>query len=334
MGKSAGVSKGGKRKQNEVKEEESKIVRQQDIPDNEVNRGEEVVKIEMGTKKSTIKVTPAKKRKSTKESKITASFPEEDEFVSITVKGHDDFDMEEGEITEMSNQNIAVKNQEALETRENLTAEVMQPQTGNLNAGQGATTGPSGSQDQTEPNFNESANITELLTAEFAATMEMRKRNEKEKEEAEMSQVTKRIAGEIFALVRDMMQESGLFEMASIMKDQSSKAAKQKKKSRDKGETSILNHSASETTIYDNAIQRKMDHNNLSSSSDEPMDTSDEVDGNNIVSHFINTSFPVTAESVEKKGERQISQHVDPSSQLRDENSMRSAMAQHEDAQR
>ena len=78
----------------------------------------------------------------------------------------------------------------------------------------------------------------------------------KQADEEELKIVSKRIAGETFALVKEMMEESGLLETATVMKDVKERLKKSTvgEKETNKGEITNPLTSTSETTIYERAV--------------------------------------------------------------------------------
>ena len=118
-----------------------------------------------------------------------------------------------------------------------------------------------------------------------------------EKEKEEMDVVTKKIAGETFALVKEMMEQAGIMDAASLVKKQIIESKKQSQSTggkgtatgmssninrRDAGESLGQTDTASEMTIYENAIKDntmsgKVKVTRFSSSSDKGLDTSDET---------------------------------------------------------
>ena len=151
--------------------------------------------------------------------------------------------------------------------------------------------------DSRPTNVNSSATVVE--TRKFApredrSRMEMDKseeyHNRSKSDEEDLTEVTKKIAGETFALVKDMMEKSGIMNVADMVKDQleqinKAKDCKEKSNAAQKGET----ETASVTTVYENAVedqtQARVNVNDMfgnskrisSSSEDgEGLDTSDE----------------------------------------------------------
>ena len=276
MGKSSMVAK--------TRTSKRKLDETQDIEhgghSNDVNKLPEKDKNTKKKEKEAMKVgkrsTPVKKKKLDQRVDWDhVQFVEDDEYVSYTIEGQDDFnsETEEGEIadgeitfksTDADGPVLGECSQSCAEVDEDPTSEV--------------------------GNFNGSASID-------IETYRERKRKEKQKEDKEMAQVTKRIAGETFALVKDMMQESGLFEAASLIKSNlvNSQPVAKGPSVNKKGRLNNSINSDSEMTIYERAVLDQtgealmnvsankegspllpVDPNNrLSSSSEEPMDMSD-----------------------------------------------------------
>ena len=166
----------------------------------------------------------------------------------------------------------------------------------------------------TEPvNTNTNMNVASMSNAQFAEFREQQTRLAKEQEEREVDQVMKKIAGETFALVKEMMQESGILEVAQMFKGQKAKDNKEERvepttsgvRSKQPAPRGELTFSRSETTIYENAVHRQNNPNRMSSSSEEPepMDTSDETDLLNLQLdnfHPVEPDFLTGAASIDK----------------------------------
>ena len=147
-------------------------------------------------------------------------------------------------------------------------------------------------------NINESATTTDLFKNNAKRTLAEKGQQETAatetatiSDEKEL-QMRKQIAGETFELVKNMMQESGLLEAASLIKKNINREKMQSvinndKNKNQKGEAlSRYNDTMSETTVYENAVQREVnqdvnnttDSHQFSSSSEEgALDSSDEA---------------------------------------------------------
>ena len=100
-------------------------------------------------------------------------------------------------------------------------------------------------------NHNASAKISENFNEiDFINHAKELEETRKKLDEEELKIVSKRIAGETFALVKEMMEESGLLNTASMVKDVKDHLSK----SGDQGPRRTGEHpltSTSETTIYE-----------------------------------------------------------------------------------
>ena len=99
--------------------------------------------------------------------------------------------------------------------------------------------------------------------------------------------VTKKIVGETFALVKEMMEKSGIFDVASLVKDQLNKSmndtsngGKQQTGNSQFSQTDDTGSQLSEMTVYENAVRdntKQKENNRGSTSSEDGLDTSDET---------------------------------------------------------
>ena len=151
--------------------------------------------------------------------------------------------------------------------------------------------------DSTPTNVNSSATVVEnrkFAPREDRSRMETDKseeyHNRSKSDEEDLTEVTKKIAGETFALVKDTMEKSGIMNVADMVKDQleqinKTKDCKRISNAAQKGEM----ETASVTKVYENAVedqtQARVNVNDMfgnskrisSSSEDgEGLDTSDE----------------------------------------------------------
>ena len=203
--------------------------------------------------------TPCKKRKKSAKEKfsssatnkkptkqVTAQFEEDNDFVTLNVElGEKEF--EEGEIEEIN-------------TSEKEKAK--QPEVG-----------PS------QPNTNASANVipehvqrVDDAIAEINRQERLRIERQRAKDEEELQVVSKRIAGETFSLVKEMMEQSGILDAANLIKDQMSRPVanqrfnegQARKRPGVQGNASLATEASdyrSETTIYENTVRGDMQIN-------------------------------------------------------------------------
>ena len=237
------------------------------VLNDEVNKNKKIAKRKVAEEKQ--RKTPSKKGKlaqeeleKTKGATSKAVYQEDQDVVTLQVEQDSDF--EEGELVQVTKKNSFEGNQQNLNTS--------------------------------------ACTISNEAELEQARLYKERELARKKADEEELQVVSKRIAGGTFALVKNMMQESGLLDAASLVKNQMTQGVVvqqtpvivREQPQQKKRKTGELSQSDSDTTIYERAVkdatvekskqvvdQNILDRNNrLSNSSEEGVfDTSDETNG-------------------------------------------------------
>ena len=219
---------------------------------NETQPSNDVNKASRSAKRN---ATPVKRRKKETSETNKTSFREDNDYVTIQVDGLDG-EFEEGEIEE------GVELIECCATNKNASATMVRDKDAGI---------PSVSELETE-----------------VATMSMQARNKaNNNDDEDLQVVTKKIAGETFTLVKEMMEKSGIFDAASLVKDQLNKLMNEGNNvgkcligNSQFSQTDDTGSQLSETTVYENTVRdntKKKETNRGSTFSEEGLDTSDET---------------------------------------------------------
>ena len=94
-----------------------------------------------------------------------------------------------------------------------------------------------GSSGSTDQNVNSSATIRQWDADLGRVEFERKKAEEQRREEKELQVVSKKIAGETFALVKEMMEQSGFFDAATMVKEQLKQKPTEQQPVRNAGES-------------------------------------------------------------------------------------------------
>ena len=174
-------------------------------------------------------------------------------------------------------------------------------------------------------NQNGSATVRNPRTLEVDAVIAEinRKRREelqKRNDEEELQVVSKHISGETFALVKEMMEKSGIFDAASLVKDQLNKSASDeqerltkpshqtKKTNLNRGRGELIDDS-SVTTVYENAVGDET--NETANREKTPVDLNGSGHRNSVKSVKFNSSSEEEALDTSDEMNEEIARQVD-----------------------
>ena len=267
-------------------------------PDNEVNKPTpKKQKVNQraskgSERKNSTKSVNGKREASKDKSMVTAVFTENEDVVTLQVEGDFDSEFEDGEIVNDGMEEKRNENQNRLIKSYGDGGEGTSAPRANEIVQSSITT----NNQPVEFSLMEQPRQEVLRMEDINRAIQQSRESAEKTEKEEMDVVTKKIAGETFALVKEMMEQAGIMDAASLVKKQIIESKKQSQSigskgtatgmtltvhRRDTGESLSQIDTASEMTIYENAVKDntmcgKVKVTRFSSSSDEGLDTSDE----------------------------------------------------------